>query len=208
MPGRIEGAHELEGLLDVGVVAVAGRADLLARHPEIAVLVDVADQVVGDLAHLGQRIGHGDLPAQILLQPRRPRQDVLEGNLLGLLVLAGVVRRVEVVLEVGVEVDLVERVALLLRRSLRRVARRRSFFRDRFRGRALRGGLGFGRFFLLLFEQRVLDHLLRQDFFELQFGHLQQLDRLLQRRRHHQSLGEPKVELLFEGHEFRSLPWL
>ena len=41
-----------------------------------------------------------------------------------------------------------------------------------------------------LLEQRILLQLLGQDAFELEPGHLQQLDRLLQRRGHHQLLRE------------------
>ena len=62
------------------------------------------------------RVRHRELPVQVLLEALRPRERVLERDLLRVLVLARVVRAVEVVLEVGVEVDLVEGVALLLDR--------------------------------------------------------------------------------------------
>ena len=197
-PGGIEVAHERERRLDVGVVLVVGLADLLARDLEVAVVVHVADEVGRDLAHAVARAGHGELPGQVLGQALRARQDVLERVLLGLLlVLARVVRRVEIVLEVGVEVDLLERVALLLGGD------------RRLRGRAgvlvvPRGldALGLGRLFLLL-EDRVLDDFLGQDLLQLEARHLQQLDRLLQRRRHDQPLGESEVELLLEGHGWR-----
>ena len=65
--------------------------------------------------------------------------------------------------------------------------------------RFLRLGLGL---FLLRFlgrflEQRVLEQLLVEDFLELELRQLQQLDRLLQRRRHDQLLREFEVEFLF-----------
>ena len=141
---------------------------------------------------------------EVFLEARRLREDVLEGDLLALLVLARVVRGVEVLLEVGVEVDLVEGVALLLGRGIaggsrprRRPPRlRRLGFRLRDAPRPpLRR-----RLLLLLFEERVLDHLLGQDLFELELGHLQQLDGLLQRRRHDEPLREPEIQFLFEGH--------
>ena len=62
----------------------------------------------------------------------------------------------------------------------------------RFRLGLFRLGL-FGRFF----EQRVFEELLVEDFLELEFRQLQQLDRLLQRRRHDQFLREFEVEFLF-----------
>ena len=132
----------------------------------------------------------------MIRQVRRPGEDVLERELfVFLLVLARVVGRIEVVLEVGVEVDLVEGVLLLLRRG--RVGRCRLLGRRPrvFAASPLRRLLVL----FLLFEERVFDHLLGEDFLELEPGHLQQLDRLLQRRRHDQSLGESEVEFLFEA---------
>ena len=92
---------------------------------QVSVLVDVADEVSRRSPAL--RPGASamrELPVQVLGQTLGARQDVLERELLGLLlVLPRVVRRVEVVLEVGVEVDLLERVPLLLRRRRGRVGR-------------------------------------------------------------------------------------
>ena len=118
---RIEGAHESEGLLDVLFVVVAGGADLVAGHAQVAVLVDVADQVGRDLADLGRPRPDIEIcQVRYSWRPGGPGEDVLERDLLGLLVLARVVGRVEVLLEIGVEVDLVEGVALLLGGSLAR----------------------------------------------------------------------------------------
>ena len=53
---------------------------------------------------------------------------------------------------------------------------------------------------ILLVEDRVRDELLVHDVLELQARHLQQLDRLLQRRRHDETLRESQREFLFESH--------
>jgi hypothetical protein len=192
-PRRVEGAHQSDGRLHVFVVLVTARADLFARDAEVAVFVDVADQVRRDLPYLRVRLRHRKLPGEVLGKTLGPRQDVLERELLGLLlVLPRVVRRVEVVFEVGREVDLLERVLFLLGGS-GRLGSRRSFF-------GLAGGLGgLGRLLLLL-EDGILHDFLGEDLLEFEAGHLQQLDGLLQRRRHDQPLRESEVELLFQGH--------
>ena len=120
-------------------------------------------------------------------QVRRTREGVLDRELLVLLPHpARVVAVLDVVLEVGVVVDLVEGILLLLRRRLggfRFFLGLRLFLRFRFR------------FFLFRFlggflEERIFEQLLVQHFLELELRQLQQLDRLLQRRRHDQFLGE------------------
>jgi hypothetical protein len=114
---------------------------------------------------------------------------------------ARVVAVFDVVLEVGVVVDLVEGVFLLL------------FLRLDFL-RFFRFVLGLGLFGLRLFglrllggfiEERILEELLVQDFLELELRELQQLDRLLQRRRHDQLLAEFEVKLLFKCHDRESV---
>ena len=57
-----------------------------------------------------------------------------------------------------------------------------------------------GRHFL---EHRVLDHLLIEKVRKLERRHRQQLDRLLQRRRHDQPLGKFEMKFLFQGHNVR-----
>ena len=115
-PADRSARRSASGRLDVGRRSRSGAIpDLLQRDVEEAVLVQVADEVARDLAHAVADARHVELPDQVLVEVVRAREDVLERVLLGLLlVLARVVRRVEVVLEVGVEVDLLERVALLL----------------------------------------------------------------------------------------------
>ena len=176
-------------------------ADLLARDAQVAVRVEVADQVARR-----SRARRGSPPTSRAARAGarkalRAREDVLERVLLALLlVLPRVVGRVQVVREVGVEVDLVERVAILLggRGGV-----------DRARAPPPAPGStrcappARRRFLFLLLQDRVLDQLLGEDLLELEPRHLQQLDRLLQRRRHHQPLREPEVELLFQGHTRR-----
>ena len=128
-------------------------------------------------------------------QVRRAREGVLDGELIVLLGHPGVVAVLDVVLEVGVVVDLVEGVLLLL--VLGELGGLGLFLR-------LRLGLldvGFGLFLLGLLgelvEEGVFEQLLVEDFLELEFRQLQQLDRLLQRRRHDQLLRQFEVEFLF-----------
>ncbi len=123
----------------------------------------------------------------------RPGEGVLDRELLVLLPHpARVVAVLDVVLEVGVVVDLFEGVLL--------------FFLGRLGGLGLLGilglllrvGLGLFalRFLGRFLEQRVLQQLLVEDFLELELRQLQQLDRLLQRRRHDELLGKFEVEFL------------
>jgi hypothetical protein len=51
-----------------------------------------------------------------------------------------------------------------------------------------------------VFEDRVLLHLLLDEAHQVQLGQLEQLDRLLQLRRHHQLLGEFELLLEFDRH--------
>ena len=50
-------------------------------------------------------------------------------------------------------------------------------------------------------EERILHELLLDVGGELEVRHLQQLDRLLQLRRHHQRLGLPKIEARGDCHD-------
>ena len=105
-----------------------------------------------------------------------------------------VVAVLDVVLEIGVVVDLVEGVllfVLFLRLDFLLLVFRFGLLIRRFRFRLF--GL---RFFGGFFEERILEELLIEDFLELEFRQLQQLDRLLQRRRHDQFLGKSEVEFL------------
>ncbi len=197
---RVEGAHERDRRLDVGLVvrrAPAGspRARPGDSRPRRCCRRDsVAISRTSRASPRTSRAARAGAPGRL----RAASRAFSSGELLRLLlVLAGVVGGVEVVLEVGVEVDLLERVALLL-------VRRGGVLRGPVLGlpRGLGGRLGLRLdLFLVLLEDRVLDQFLGEDFLELQPRHLQQLDRLLQRRRHDQPLRQPEVEFLFEGHE-------
>ena len=185
---RIEDLDGLDGLrCFFGRVGSRG-LDLLHAGAQVAVLVDVADDERADLLDARRRVGHAQLPREVIGEVRRTGEGVLDRELLVLLRHPRVVAVLDVVLEVGVVVDLVEGVLLLV---LRRVFDRLR----RFVGVGLLiGGVGFGlfglRFFGGFFEERVLEQLLVEDFLELEFRQLQQLDRLLQRRRHDQLLRE------------------
>ena len=82
---------------------------------QVAVFVDVADDELGDLLGPRRGVGHGELPGQVIGEVGRTRERVLDGELFVLLPHpARVVAVLDVVLEVGVVVDLVEGVLLLL----------------------------------------------------------------------------------------------
>ena len=139
-------------------------------------------------------VAHAELPGQMIGEVRRTGERVLDGELFVLLPHpARVVAVLDVVLEVGVVVDLVEGVLLLLLRrlgGLRFFLGLRLFLRFRF-------GFFLLRFLGRFLEERVFEQLLVEDFLELELRQLQQLDRLLQRRRHDQFLGEFEVKFLF-----------
>ncbi len=194
----VERLHGLDGPLHVFPLVRSGGHDLLGRGPEVAVFVDVADDEAADLLRPRRGVAHVELPRQVVGQVGGAAERVLEGKLLVLLRHPRVVAVFDVVLEVGVVVDLVEGILLLLGgRFLRELG-----------GLGLFLGLGLGllnvRFGLFLagllgelVEERVLQELLVEDFLELEFRQLQQLDRLLQRRRHDQLLREFEMEFLF-----------
>ena len=93
--------------------------------------------------------------------------------------------------------------APLLRPRARRPRPRRGLRRRR---RLRLGALRPGRLLQRLLEDRVLDQLLLDLLHQLELGHLQELDRLLQRRRHDEPLAHPDAEFLLEGHRgFRLL---
>src|SRR6266508_5235337 len=73
-PRRVEGAHERQGFFDIRLVLVPRGLDLLACHAQVAVPVDVADEIRRDLANGRSGAGHRELPHQVLLKTRRARQ--------------------------------------------------------------------------------------------------------------------------------------
>ena len=60
--------------------------------------------------------------------------------------------------------------------------------------------------FAFRFEQRIALQLFRDEGFDFQIGQRQQLDRLLQLRRHHQRLAVPQVEARAERHGYKLKP--
>ena len=197
---RVEGAHERERRLDVGVVLVAGGADLLARDAEVAVLVDVADEVGRDLADARRaRPTSRAARSRCSGRPGGRVRMFSSGNSSLLLVLARVVRRSR-----GSPRS---RSRSRSRRTSRAPSRRALARRRRARrpprppgsapalGRAPARPLPPG-------SSRIGFSTISwvRTSCELELRHLQQLDRLLQRRRHHQPLRESEVEFLFEGH--------
>ena len=187
---RIEAVDERQRLFDRRDRPRAHRGDLVHRGHQVAVVVEIADDRRADLV---QRVIAGldpQLPEQVVGERRRGRERVLDrGQLLDLLLRPRAVALVEVVAEEILVVLVVPGVAL---RFLRRLLR------------LLRGGRRLARLEILgghLLEHRVLDHLLGEQLAELQRGHRQQLDRLLQRWRQNQLLGEPGLQFLLNRHD-------
>ena len=185
---RVEGLDVLQRLLDFDDRPVAHGGDLFDRGDEVAVVVEVADDRAADLLQLLVAGLQRELPHQVIRERRRGRQRVLDRRqLLDFLRRARAVAVVEVVAEEVLVVGVVPGVGLV-------------------GGRLLGGLLGlllFGRLELLgrdFFEERVLDHLLVQEIGQLQRGHRQELDRLLERRREDELLNEFGVQLLRDRH--------
>ena len=158
-------------------------------------LVDVADDGLPQLDGLLVRGRHPELPIEVVGEGRGRRQRVLDGGELGDLV-GGPrpVALVEVVAEERFVVDLVHRV-VALGLGLRLAVGLDGGGFDR-RGALFRLVLlllGSGAF-EVLFEQRVLGDLLLEHVRELERGHGQQLDRLLERGRQDELLLELRLE--------------
>ena len=188
---RIEGLDEPQHPLDLSGRPRAHRGDLVDRRYEVAVLVQVADDGGPDLAEQIVARAERELPGQVVCQGTRRRQRVLDRRqLLDLPRGPMAVAVVEVVAEEVLVVGVVPGVLPIAGRLGIRI-----------RLVDLRGSI---RLLLLLgrnlLEQRVLDYLLGQQVDELQRGHREQLDRLLQRRRQDQLLGQPCLQLLLYCH--------
>jgi hypothetical protein len=164
------------------------------RHQE-AVRIEVAHDQLGDLALARREVGHVDLPEQMVVEVRLARQRVLERRRLARFPFAaGEAVVLPRLAEIGLERDLLQRLAIGQLLGFRLLGRRLDSF-----GR--RGALLLLRDLLLdLLEDRVCLELLRHDGLELHARHLQQLDRLLQRRRHDQPLRKLEGEFLLERH--------
>ena len=191
---RIEGLHLAERLLHQRL-GHAGRAGhLVEAGAQVAVLVEVADQAARRPALVvaaGQEL---ELPLEMVGQRRAPREGRLQRA--AIVVRAHPAAGLGIGVRVAAPVELREPVALL------GVPGRLALFGGLGRGgrRELHVLADLGGELLLdlagLLEDRVLGELLLDDVDELEPRELQQLDRLLQLRRHHQLLGQ--LELLLE----------
>jgi len=177
---RVERLHQRQGLLHRLHRPRPHRRDVLERHPQQAVVVEVLHDRFADQLRELVGLGHAQLPQHVVVEIERLGERVLDRRQLGHLgrphpPLAAVV---EVVLEEALDLDVLQRVvaALLGRLGLGL-------------GLDLLGGLG-----LLdrrLLQERVLHHLLVEHLGQLQGGERQELDRLLQRGRQDQALRQP-----------------
>jgi hypothetical protein len=140
----------------------------------------------GDLALARFDLGHMELPEQMVVEVGLPRQAVLDRGLFPLLHHRELAGTLPVITEVGIEVDVLHRLAVV---DLLAVGRGLDPLLLARRGLLLGDLAG-------LLEHGVLHQLLRQQGVELHARHLQQLDRLLQRRRHHQLLRQLEGKFL------------
>ena len=198
-PRRVQPLDDLERLLDLLPRIGAEVRDLVHRGAQQAVLVHVLDDGVADLEGELVRDRHVELPEEVVVEVGLDGEVVLGPEVVvAVLAHRRVAGRLPVLAEVGVEVDVVDRLAVVelavgrgLGRLLGRLLRR---------GRRLLLLLGLVPGLGPLLEHRVLGQLLGDQGLELGAGHLQQLDRLLQRRRHHQPLRQLERQFLLEGH--------
>ena len=184
--------HELQRLLDLLGREPAHLAKLVEAGAQVTVFVEIPDDGAADVLPAVGRGAHVQLPNEMPGEILFFRQRVLERRQ-GLSSFDGRPRRVGAfdVLEEGIVVDLVERIG----------------------GFGLgvgaldgRGGLGRGRLDLgalddrglleRLLENGVLGELLLDLVQQLELRHLEQLDRLLERRRHDEPLAHPHAESL------------
>src|SRR5882724_7481936 len=196
--GRIESLHQPESALDFLDGGTHAQGDLFHLRPEVAVVVEVADDGLAD-GHRPRVVGRpAQLLIQVLVEGGARATQVLEGQLLPLL--HGHGRPLVGLVEDGggeVEGQLIRALAI----------DRGGLLRHGFGGRGFGGqlrhpGLGGGRrvgidvlrLLLHLFQKRVVLQLFPHHLLELERRQLQQLDRLLQERRHHDPLGLPKGE--------------
>ena len=185
---RIEALDQRQRPLDLLGRPRPHRRELLDGRHQVAVVVEVADDGLADLAH--QRVVglHRELPEQVVGERRPRRERVLDRReLLDFGRRARPVAVVEVVAEEVLVVLVVPGVALLLV----------GFFSSCFSWCRLDRLKLFGGHFL---EHRVLDHLLVEQLRQLERRHRQELDRLLKRRRQNQLLNELGVEFLRNRH--------
>src|SRR5262245_8588891 len=203
-PGRIEGLDTLER----GLYRLEARAhplrDLLQVGPQVAVLVQVADDRLADAQEILVVGAEPELLAEMLGERGVAAPQVLEGQLVALLhrdrgpLVAVVVENGGREIERQVVGLLPVHRGRLLGDRLGHLPRGRSLHRggsvgSGWGGRGLRSVGGLDRDLL---EERILLQLLAHDLLQLQRGQLHQLDRLLQQRGH----DDPLTHLPYEFH--------
>jgi hypothetical protein len=203
--GWVERLHHGQDLLHVLGGRLAALRDLLDLRAQVAVLVEVADDLLADAPH--ERVV-GRIP-QLFVEMVGERVDradhVLERQILAVFL------RHQGALLVIVEHHRrqIERQVVGLALRGRRRRRLAAEWLGRRRGGHVRRGLPIGgvrRLRLHLFEQRVFAQLLLDDFLQLERAELQQLDRLLQQRGHDDPLALSKGESGFHCHRRFSCP--
>jgi len=191
-PRRVEGLHHGHDLADLFHRGLAALGDLLVGGAQVPVLVEVADDLGADAPDERVVAGVAQLLVQVVGQRRHRADHVLERQVLA--VLLGDERALLVVVEDdGREIERQVVGLALGGRRRRRVAAER--LRRRRRRHVGRGVLAVGllrRLGLHLLEQRIFQELLLDDFLELEGAQLEQLDGLLQQRRHDDSLALPQ----------------
>src|SRR5205085_9419160 len=103
---RVEVRDGAPALLDSLHRPRAHLGDLLEGRAEVALRVEVADDGLAGLARRARDVREAELPEQLVLDRRRAREELLEGDLVAGLVLARLVPGVEVLFEGLAEVDL------------------------------------------------------------------------------------------------------
>ncbi len=107
---RIERLHDPQAFLHFLHRMLAGFGDLFERGREIAVLVQVADDVVRRVAHLLRHHQHAQLRMQMIGQRDGRGKKGLKRRLLDRLRCRALVAGIQIIVEKGSEIDLVERI--------------------------------------------------------------------------------------------------
>ena len=195
--------HLGQDALDLLHGVLAARGDLAELGAQVAVLVDVADDLLADPPGARVLERQPELVLQVVGERRRGPDHVLERQVLAVLLgderalLAGVEHDLEGIVGQIVRLPLGDgrlRGDRLDGRGRRRVGRRGPVRRVTVLGRRL-------------LEQRVLEELLLDDLLELERGELQELDRLLEQRGHDDPLALLQGEARLHGHR-STLPCL
>ncbi len=185
--GRVEMLQPAQGRLDAGDGTAEQPGDGGKVGGEISGLVDEVDEMGGDQPVGGLLDLDRELRQEMLAQGLRPHQGLVEPR--------QVVPTARGAAAPGLGVAGVVEIAFAL--AAGHVVPETRWPR---RASATAGGLGASAGVSSALEQRILLDLALDIGRELEIRQLQQLDRLLQLRRHHQRLGLPKIEPLGKRH--------